>query len=109
MQRGLVYIFTGLLIAIFIWNQKRLSKIVVKHWLGRDSTKIQCDLNMKFSELKNNPAFLSSYKMRDNPKYKILHYAVLLFERHMELIRKANSSEGNTESQRTDLSEPFRK
>ena len=59
----------------------------MKYWLGRDQVAMQSLINLKFSEIRNNPAFLASYRMRDNPKYKILYHALALFEGHMKVIR----------------------
>lgn len=61
--------------------------MVIRYWLGRSQSKAECDQTKKFKDIKSNPAFLASYKMRDNPKYKILYYALQLFCSHMERVK----------------------
>ena len=70
------YFFLMVIIMLFIWNRARIEKILISYWLGRRMTSLS---SLKFSEIRNNPAFLASYKMRDNPKYKILYHALTLF------------------------------
>ena len=87
-ERGTVYIILIECIGLFIWYRERIEKMLVKYWLGRDRNAMKSQINKKFSEIRNNPAFLASYKMRDNPKYKILYHALALFESHMRSIRQ---------------------
>ena len=62
--------------------------MLVKYWLGKEESKHQSNQNRQFTELAKNPAFLSSYKMKDNPKYTILYRALTLFEKHMQEVKK---------------------
>lgn len=76
-----------LLISIYIYNRSSVDALVLDYWARKQEGKAN-DRTKLFREIRNNPAFLTSYKMKDNPKYKILHFALQLFAAHMEKIRE---------------------
>lgn len=86
MERGYIYVIIFILISIYIYNRNSIDTIVLDYWAHKES-KVD-DRTKLFREIRSNPAFLTSYKMKDNPKYKILHFALHLFSAHMERIRE---------------------
>ena len=63
-------IIIGIMIA-FLFYIRRIYRIVAQQWIP-----VKAELKKTFSEIARNPAFLSSYKMKDNPRYKTIAYTL---------------------------------
>lgn len=98
MKNGFVFIVTSLLILVFMFNSKRIAKIIKKQFKGHENIFVNEEINSSLDnkpQPTNKPAapvrklskrpkgetyYLNSYEMEDNPYYHSIGYALMVLK-----------------------------